>query len=222
MSNIIEKIQEMADAMKKMSETFDAQADVEDPELPAQESTAGPVWIKNLEEEDEAEKWRKRADVQMDTIARFFRSIAIVAVLGLFWIVLMTIDLGYPGTSMSFTEILVNILWIVVVAAALAVYVRHKIESSQSRVDDDSKDAKKRQQDDNKSRVLALFLFFSALLMSLMMIWYSMSSEGTPFEVEEDYFIARTSLVPDVVTQHEAIGRPFAIPRIKQGRTKPY
>ena len=59
------------------------------------------------------------------------------------------------------------------VSAVLSVFVQRRVQKNEETADDDCKEAKKRREDENRRRLSALWLFFSALLFALQMVFYS-------------------------------------------------
>lgn len=120
---------------------------------------------------DELEEFQKRANSQIDAIARLFWSIALVAALGILFCVVAMFDYKSDGLlNLSGAEWCTYIVGVIVSSAVLALYVQRRIENSMTYVDDDCKECKKKMQEDSRRRLLALFLIFVALLFGLMMI----------------------------------------------------
>lgn len=189
MSFITEKVKEMSDGVARIAVDIDAELGVVPDEPLLSQQAPDPVFIQNLDLEDDTEKWRKRADIQMASLGRAFWSVAILSVIGILCVVCVTLidldaKLDAKGMPKLFQEILTETVWVLVAAAALAVNVHHRTNKSEQYNDGDCKDSKKRQQDDNRMRLLALFLFFSALLIALTMIWYSISDSITADDLE--------------------------------------
>jgi Flp pilus assembly protein TadB len=162
MSIITKKIQDLAEMMREMSDTLDAES-AETPLLDTPHE-APPVWIINLVVEDESEKWQKRANDHINLLTHVIYSVAALAVLAALWVCLLAWS--------NIGGFLIYLGGIFVVSAVLSVIAQQRMKKDTS-LHNDSKEAKKGLQDDNKCQLWALFLVFSAYSITLMLILYS-------------------------------------------------
>lgn len=151
---------------KQVSDAFDPEVAAEPPlhqhPLLSQEEAG----IQVLEEQDEIAKWRKRASLQMDLLACVVYTMAFLAFLGALW----GCFIGIAMYELSIPGILIYATMILIVSAILSVLVQQKTARDTT---SDLKDVKKRLQDDNKAQLLALLFLFSAVLITLILLWVS-------------------------------------------------
>jgi len=126
------------------------------------------------------EQWRLRANGQIDSLACLFSSIAILALLGILLICVYSFLFYYDeiGLRLEGKATATYITVTIVLSAVGAVYVQRRIQRNQV-ADDDCKEGKKRQEQENQRRLVALFFAFLASLITLQMIWCSISHQRT-------------------------------------------
>lgn len=133
-------------------------------------------------EDDTSEKWRKRANAQIDSLARVFCSIAVLAILGIIWVCFVTIVNYEEGLwPIDGIAILVYFGGALVFSTVLSVFVQRRIQKNEeTAVVDDCKDAKKKRKDEKRRRLVALWFFFVALWIVFRMILDSVSNMQGP------------------------------------------
>lgn len=135
------------------------------------------------EEKGSDEEWRVKAERQIDSLARVFRAIALLAILGLVWISLHSLFLDdvYPipgdyGILMTGDGMAICVFVTIVLSALGAVLVQRKLQTNVVAADDDDcKQSKVNRKEQGRRHLLALFLSFLAVLSALQVIWASMS-----------------------------------------------
>jgi hypothetical protein len=118
MSIITIKIQDLAEMMREMSDTLDAES-AETPLLDTPHE-APPVWITNLVVEDESEKWQKRANDHINLLTHVVYSVASLAVLAAIWVCLLAWS--------NIGGFLIHLGGMFVVSAVLSVIAQQRIK----------------------------------------------------------------------------------------------
>ena len=133
-----------------------------------------------MDPERATSEWRQKANREIDSLVTVFRTIAVLASLGITWIALHSIFDLYDGVNMWITgDGIASICVFVPIAAAVALRVHRKIRNNDNPAalllnDNDCKQSKVKREEMGRIRLWALFFMFLALLFSAQVIWTSM------------------------------------------------